>query len=264
MVARDHFTSIYLTRQDFKKIWSKLKVQLDRKLEVHFPNLAPKDPYRIELENKLYHHLLRILISLSESLVVDGIDLGVNFNLTEKILKLKQNVHVEPFDKSIDQELRDLLVEVENTFTSVCSNRRNLPLQAMDAYEHLVSRADNELYDFMSDDDYEDEDDAKTRDTKEAKDEAKDASSKKENDEDEDMDLLELLETELDVDMDQNDLPNVDFLPDSDMTKNFSQAILNLAQVRKSLPAQEKKIRAYNEVIDFLTEIYENQQKELI
>lgn len=251
--------SIYITRQDFKKIWSKLKAQLDKKLEVHFPNLAPKDPYRIELENKLYHHLLRILISVSESLVVDGIDLGVNFNLTEKILKLKQNVHVEPFDKSIDHELRDLLVDVEDTFTSVCRNRRNLPLQAMDAYEHLVRRADNELYDFMSDDEnYEDESDDEANEAGEAEDEVYG-----DYDKDEEMDSLELdLELELSMDMDLKNLPDVEFQPTSDMTDNFSQAILNIAQVRKSLPAQEKKIRAYNEVIDFLTEVYESQQRE--
>lgn len=293
MVTRDHFPLIPLTRQEFRRIWNKMKVALEQKMEKRFPNISSKKrltKIKRKLKNRIARHLLRVIVSVSESLLVDGIDLSRTWNLTPRLLRLsKSNFRVERTDLELEKRLRIILTDLENTLVRHTRDRRELPLRAMDAYEHLVRSADIELSaisDDENDKEYIDSDEEDNGGEAEAK-VSKNAEGAKggeelkqephtesecedemtdETDSSEDIDSPE--EPEDSENSDQKDILDLDieddYQPPTDTVTDFNQIIVNLANTRKSLPEQEKKIRAYNEVIEFLEEMHEKRQKEQI
>lgn len=209
MAAKDHYAKILLSKQQLIDVYKQLKRALETKLLLHLPNCSTHDPYRIEVENVLNEHLTDVLNSTKDALIVDGIDLGEHNISIEEILALESHVEVAPYDPSLNLKLRLVLQEVETQTTKVTRLRRELPLQAKDAYEHLISTADQELKSYVE---------------------------------------------ELDLPVP----PSYTLNPQSEESKSLGESIINLCEIRKSLPLQESKIRAFNQVVEFLGKVYED------
>lgn len=209
MVSKHHYSKILISKQELATVYKLLKKATEDKLRLHLPKCSAVDPYRVEVENILNRHLAEILADAKYALIVDGIDLEEADVSIQSILTLEPYVQVEPFDPSLDTKLRNVLQEVEDRTIQVTRLRRELPLQARDAYEQLVYTADQELKATFKDEET----------------------------------LADPLCPPL----------------DGEISTNFQKTISNLSHIHDNLPVLENKIKLYNQVYDFLVDVYNRQ-----
>ncbi|RKP30135.1 Mis14-domain-containing protein [Metschnikowia bicuspidata] len=145
MVSKHHYDKISLSKRELGRIYKRLQHVTQLNLRLHLPNCSSVDPYRIDVENALNAHLAQTFDRARYALVVDGMDLEEANLSIESVLALAPHIEVEPYDPGLDAKLRNVLQQLEDLTVQVTRLRRELPLQARDAYEQLVATAEQEL-----------------------------------------------------------------------------------------------------------------------
>lgn len=145
MSANQHYEKISLTKQDLSHVYKQFVISAQKKIKHHLPVSDSHDPLQIEVENIVNEHLAQVFEMAKSALFVDGHDLGEESILIKDLLSLKPTEEVMPFDAELNQKLRLVIQEVERETTEVTRLRRELPQQAKDAYESLVTNTDYEV-----------------------------------------------------------------------------------------------------------------------
>lgn len=145
MSANQHYEKILLSKQDLAHLYRQFVVASHAKIEHHLPVSDRHDPLRIEVENIVNDHLAEAFEMAKLAFVVDGRDLGEDDVLIRELLSLQPSEEVLPFDTELNHKLRSIIQQVEKETTEVTRLRRDLPQQAKDAYELLVSATDQEV-----------------------------------------------------------------------------------------------------------------------
>lgn len=145
MSANQHYEKISLSKQDLAYLYRQFVDASKAKIEQNLPNAGPLDPLQVEVENIINDYLAEAFEMAKLAFIVDGHDLGEESTLFREILLLKPSEEVLPLDHELNQKLRSIIQQVELETTEVTRLRRELPQQAKDAYEQLVSTADREV-----------------------------------------------------------------------------------------------------------------------
>lgn len=145
MSANQHYEKISLTKQDLSHVYKQFVLSAQKKIRHHLPVSDSHDPLQIEVENIVNEHLAQVFEMAKSALYVDGHDLGEESIMISDLLSLKPTEEVMPFDTELNQRLRLVIQQVERETTEVTRLRRELPQQAKDAYESLVTNTDFEV-----------------------------------------------------------------------------------------------------------------------
>lgn len=151
MSASQHYEKILLTKQDLAHVYRPFVVAAQNKIKQHLPVSDSHDPLQIAVENLVNEHLAAVFEMAKSALIVDGHDLGEEDISIKELLSLKPTEEVVPFDTDLNQKLRSIIQSVEQETTEVTRLRRELPQQARDAYEALVSATDQEVTSIIKD-----------------------------------------------------------------------------------------------------------------
>lgn len=225
MTSYQHYNKILLSKQDLRHVYLQFAEALRAKIQHYLPGSNRQDPLQVQVENILNQHIIEVFELAKYSLVVDGKDLADEKVSIQELLHLQPTEEVVPFDTDLNQSLRSLIEAVEQETTEVTRLRRELPLQARDAYEQLVSTTDDEVTRMFA--------------------EAKDVDSSPEPSPDSEA-LLALLG-----------------LTASELREEFLDSIKNLSYLQSELPLHTASIKTLNDTLEFLAEAHETQKREL-
>lgn len=225
MSANQHYEKISLLKQDLAYLYRQFVDASKAKIEQNLPNAGPLDPLQVEVENIINDYLAEAFEMAKLAFVVDGHDLGQEQTLFRDILLLKPSEEVLPLDLELNQKLRSIIHQVELETTEVTRLRRELPQQAKDAYEQLVSTADQEVTAIV-----------------------KDLSKSKPKEEEEKEPEYSVEET----------IPNA-----AEITAELEESIRTLYGLKAALPAHQAQLKSLNDTIEFLQNNYERQQSEV-
>lgn len=145
MSANQHYEKILLSKQDLAHLYRQFVLASQAKIKHHLPVSDSHDPLRVEVENIITDHLAEAFEMAKLAFIVDGRDLGDDEVSIRDILSLQPSEEVVPFDTQLNHKLRSIIQQVEKETTEVTRLRRELPQQARDAYESLVSTTDHEV-----------------------------------------------------------------------------------------------------------------------
>lgn len=145
IMSANHYQKILLSKQDLAYLYLQFVAAANAKISHHLPASDSLDPLRIEVENIVNNHLGEAFEMAKLAFVVDGHDLGELAVSVHELLALRPSEEVVPFDTELNTRLRAVIQQVERETTEVTRLRRELPQQARDAYEALVSATDAEV-----------------------------------------------------------------------------------------------------------------------
>lgn len=144
-MSAGHYDKILLTKKDLAHVYKQFVSAQHAKIQEHLPGSDNHDPLRVQVENLVNEHLAAVFEMAKHALVVDGADMEGSDVPISELLLLKPTEEVYPFDAQLNQQLRETIETVERQTTEVTRLRRELPQQARDAYEQLVSSVDGEV-----------------------------------------------------------------------------------------------------------------------
>lgn len=138
-----------LSKQDLRLIFNNIQSSTISKLNLHLP--TSNDDLKNNVEIALEEFLIDVLEMAKPALMVDGIDVAQEGLKILSILSLKPKEVVEPFDIELNNQLREILLQVEQETVELTRLRRELPLSARKAYNDLVSKTDIEVSEGLAD-----------------------------------------------------------------------------------------------------------------
>lgn len=144
-MSATHYEKLLLSRQDLTHVYEQLINAAQSKISQALPLSGPHDSLRIQVENQVIEDLTQVFEHAKLAFIIDGNDMAESQTSIQDLLSLQPVEEVVPFDTELNKKLRSVLQNVELETTEVTRLRRELPQQARDAYESLVTSTDQEV-----------------------------------------------------------------------------------------------------------------------
>ncbi|KAK6462505.1 kinetochore protein Mis14 like-domain-containing protein [Scheffersomyces coipomensis] len=145
MNSTNDYEKIPISKQDLKYVYNQIHNNITSKLDLHLPTLN-NDPLKSKVASALDEFLMEAFDLAKSAFIIDGQNIESNENIAiSDLLALKAKETVEPFDLNINSRLRDVLLQVEQETVELTRLRRELPYQAQQTYENLVTLTDREV-----------------------------------------------------------------------------------------------------------------------
>lgn len=197
---------------------------MSSKLDYHVPGSGPHDPLKMAVEDQLDSILLQTFEMAKGALVVDGHDLNEDNVDVKDLLAFDTEEEVAPFDSQLNNSLRAIIGKVEQETTSITKLRRELPQKAAETYQELIHAIDKDVTMTLVELDTEGQNEG--------------------NEEDE-------------TDVSTN-IPRLDQIVD-----DYQRSLTLLHECKKTIPERKAELDSLNEIIKFLEDSYEEQQRQL-
>ncbi|CAK7893021.1 kinetochore-associated protein Nsl1p [[Candida] anglica] len=223
------YEKIQLSKQDLRYIYGQIYNNTTAKLDLHLPT-SNIDVLKKNVAGLLDEYLMDAFEMACNALVVDGQELSTKLShrkgqrrqddeesrrqVIRDLLELAPREKIEPFDFELNGELRKLLQRVEEETIEVTQYRKEIPLKAMQEYERLVARTDDEVTGILR------------KLEKEAKQEAQIES------------------------VDEYPIINEDRL--NMIEQDYEEALLKLNELKRSIPGEAAEIERLDDTIKFL------------
>lgn len=204
------------------------------KLNLHLPT-SDDDPMKNKVTNMLHDYLKDVFEMAKYAMVVDGVDLGSKkANGLADLLSLRPKEKTEPFDFELNSKLREILQDIEHETVEVTSLRKQIPGEFKQRYGQVVAEIDEEVSTFLS-----------------ALEKNNDNDNEPNNNDNDNNGFNESFN-------DFNDKTNGKL---DDMLNEYETHLIQLNQLKSSIPKQKAEIQTINELITFLEEKYAQDSK---
>lgn len=166
LTNQDH-EKINILSLDLRLIYNNLVQDAQSRLDLHLPSYD-NDHMKSQIDENLRGFLLDVFSMALSSLVIDGdhktLSTPLSGNELAGILTLKPAEVVEPFDVSLNSQLREVLENVEKETTALAMLRKELPALSEAHFKAMTESVDERVATLTRDidaaddpDDYENE-----------------------------------------------------------------------------------------------------------
>lgn len=139
----DEVSKINLGLDDIKYLKSLLFHAARDKIARDLP-VAESDPIRTRVEQIVNEFIHEGFEMASDSMNIVGMDASKTTSLKE-LLEEPSAQDIEPFDRDLNDKLRELYGEVDKKTLEISELRRKLPEETKDSYEKGLNQRNNEL-----------------------------------------------------------------------------------------------------------------------
>ncbi|KAG7191803.1 uncharacterized protein KQ657_002768 [Scheffersomyces spartinae] len=142
-----------ISKQELQALHGHLQDVVLQHLDIHLPQTVKHDPLRNQVGKTATDIIESAFVMAKDLMVVDGVD-GERYKDVGEILAWEPKEVVEDLDTTINNELREVLVEYEKEVGSLTQLRRTLPQQLGQYYDTLVADTDEHITDVLTEIDH--------------------------------------------------------------------------------------------------------------
>lgn len=217
----NNYEKLQLSKQDLKYVYQQILNSILDKLDLHLPT-SDDDPLKNTVTNLLHDYIKEIFDMAKNALVIDGVDMSQrNASTISEVLSLKPREKTESFDFELNATLKEVLQNIEQETIEVTNLRKQIPQEFGEKYEDVVTDADKLVTEFLT---YLDQQSDKEKESEPVNEPAG---------------------------SDAGIIPRLD-----QMVEDYETHLMQLHQLKDSIPTQRAEIDKLNEITQFLQDKY--------
>lgn len=144
---QDH-EKINILSLELRLIYNNLVEDAQSRLDLHLPSYE-NDHMKSQIDENLQEFILEVFAMALSSLTIDGYDEPLSVPLSKNeladVLKPKPAEIVEPFDVSLNSQLREVLENVEKETTALAKLRKELPALSKEHFKAMTLSVDERV-----------------------------------------------------------------------------------------------------------------------
>ena len=148
-MSNSHYEKIGLSAHELRYVYGQIYNRAKERLDIHLPQEGEDN---VAFKNLVFEYISDLLVEGFElakhSVVIDGRD--VDDRIVD-VLRLQPKEVIAPLDVSINDRLRQVLLNVEQKTIEVTKLRREIPAQVHAVYDDLVASVDSQVSKILED-----------------------------------------------------------------------------------------------------------------